>query len=91
MTLIIYDITNDRLRTRLADYLKSRGLKRIQKSAFIGPLTDSERKEIAAKIYKMIKGQKANVQIFPLTWASYKHRLILGIPTVEEEEESPIL
>lgn len=35
--LISYDITEDRLRTRLAKYLRQQGCQRLQKSVFLSP------------------------------------------------------
>lgn len=37
MVLVMYDITNDDLRTVISRYLMERGLVRIQKSVFLGP------------------------------------------------------
>jgi len=42
--LIIYDIKNDRLRTKISNTLKDWGLERIQYSVFIGDLTSDQRR-----------------------------------------------
>lgn len=34
--MIVYDISNDRLRTKVAKYLEEKGFSRFQKSAFMG-------------------------------------------------------
>jgi CRISPR-associated protein Cas2 len=47
IVLIIYDISDDRLRYRIAEILKDQGLTRIQRSAFIGELTPQERDDLA--------------------------------------------
>lgn len=36
--LISYDISEDRLRTRLAKYLRQQGCQRLQKSVFLSPI-----------------------------------------------------
>lgn len=40
--LISYDISEDRLRTRLAKYLRQQGCQRLQKSVFLSPAYPSK-------------------------------------------------
>jgi len=88
LTLIIYDITDDELRNRIASFLKSKGLKRIQKSAFIGELTNNERINVEAGLKLLVKNyERVNIQIFPLTPASYNQRSVIGVELNYEEEE----
>lgn len=87
LTLVIYDITDDELRNRVSSFLKFKGLKRIQKSAFLGDLSHSERMNLEAGIRRLIKDAKANVQIYPLTPTSYNQRTVIGIEMIYEEEE----
>ncbi|TDA40323.1 MAG: CRISPR-associated endonuclease Cas2 [Candidatus Methanomethylicota archaeon] len=91
MTLVIYDIENDKLRSDVANFLKSKGLKRIQYSAFIGCLTDSQRIDLIAGLRRLVKDGRNNVQIFPLTQASYNMRTIIGSPLYDEAEEEDIV
>lgn len=86
ITLVIYDIPDDRLRYRVASFLKSMGLKRVQKSAFAGPLTASQRANLIAGLRRLIKGQEANIQVYPLTQASFNSRVVLGVELKYEEE-----
>lgn len=87
LTLIIYDITDDELRNKVASFLKSKGLKRIQKSAFLGELTSSERVNVEAGLRIIIKGyERVNIQIFPLTPASYNQRSVIGAEMTYDEE-----
>lgn len=46
MTLVIYDISDDSVRLRIANLCKSFGLNRIQRSAFLGDIPSSRRKEL---------------------------------------------
>jgi len=91
LTLVIYDIENDKLRSDVAEFLKSRGLKRIQYSAFIGPLTDSQRMDVVAGLRRLTKGYKANIQVYPLTPASYNMRVVIGVPMYDEAEEDRLV
>ena len=87
ITLVIYDIPDDNLRLKVAKYLRSRGLRRIQKSAFAGPLSSSGRVELVAGLRRIVEGQKVNIQVYPLTPASYRQRVIIGVELDYEEEE----
>ncbi len=86
LTLIIYDITEDEVRLRVADFLKVKGLKRIQKSAFIGDLTSSQKADIEAFLRRLVKNARANIQIYPLTPASYNMRIVIGVEISYDEE-----
>lgn len=88
ITLVIYDITDNELRQTVAKYLKQKGLKRIQKSAFAGPLTSSQRSEIVAGLSRIIRGKdKVNIQIYPLSPSSFNQRIILGVEIDYEKED----
>ncbi|PUA32657.1 MAG: CRISPR-associated endonuclease Cas2 [Candidatus Terraquivivens tikiterensis] len=87
LTLIIYDITDDELRSKVASFLKSKGLKRIQKSAFIGELSSSERVNVEAGLKLLVKNNdRVNIQIYPLTPAVYNQRSVIGVELNYEEE-----
>ena len=91
ITLVIYDITEDDVRLRVAKFLRSKGLTRIQKSAFIGNLTVSQRKDVENGLAKLIFGKKANIQIFPLTPASYSQRVVLGVELKYDDQDRLIV
>ncbi len=91
MTLVIYDIEDDKLRNEVANFLKSKGLKRIQYSAFIGSLTDSQRMDLIAGLRRLIRGGRNNAQVYPLTQASYNMRVIIGNPLYDEAKEEDIV
>ena len=77
--MIIYDISSDELRGRVASFLKTMGLKRVQKSAFAGLLTHSRRVEVIAGLRKLAKEGPVNIQVYPLTPASFNQREIIGV------------
>ncbi len=90
--LVIYDISDDNLRTQIAQFLKSKGLKRIQRSAFLGPATPSLIREVEAGIRRLVRGYEGvNIQIFTLTPASYRSRVVIGDLKYDEEEGESIL
>ncbi|MCI0445126.1 CRISPR-associated endonuclease Cas2, partial [bacterium] len=53
--LLIYDIEDDRLRTKLADLCKDFGLERIQYSAFFGQLSRNHREELALRCEQLLE------------------------------------
>ena len=81
--LVIYDITDDNLRNKVANVLMAYGLVRVQKSAFLGKLTSEQLKDLRARIQRMIKGERANIQFYPLCPHCYIRRQEIGVPTVE--------
>jgi len=66
ISLVIYDIPDDKLRARIADICLDYGLDRIQYSAFLGELNHNRQEEILQKIRRQIGKKEANVQLFPI-------------------------
>ncbi len=69
--LLIYDISHDGTRSKIADACLDYGLARIQYSAFLGQLTSAHRRELLLRIRERLGEHGANIQVFPLdekTW-----------------------
>lgn len=66
ISVLIYDIPDDKLRAKVADICLDYGLERIQFSAFLGELNHNRQEEILQKIKRRIGQQQANVQLFPI-------------------------
>jgi CRISPR-associated protein Cas2 len=64
--VLIYDIENDRLRTRAADICLDYGLERIQFSAFFGKLNRNRREELALKLRNEIGKESARIRMIPV-------------------------
>ncbi|MEM4610896.1 MAG: CRISPR-associated endonuclease Cas2 [Thermoproteota archaeon] len=84
-TLVIYDITDDNLRNAVSEVCKNFGLSRIQKSAFLGDLVSSARKELKAKLQRTLGEAEGNIQIFVLCNACISLREIIGRYVVPQE------
>ena len=80
--LLIYDITHDGTRTKVADACLDYGLQRIQYSAFFGELSHIHQRELLVKIERRIGKHGANVQLFPLDEKSWSGRRV-----IEHEEK----
>jgi CRISPR-associated protein Cas2 len=83
---VIYDISDNKRRFEMAAALKRLGLTRIQRSAFIGPYSSSIVSDIKNVARKIIDPQTDNVQIYPLTPASYRLRVVIGHEFSETQE-----
>ena len=64
--ILIYDIEDDKLRTRTADICMNYGLERIQFSAFFGKLNRNRRQELSLRLQRELGNQSARVRIIPI-------------------------
>jgi CRISPR-associated protein Cas2 len=64
--LLIYDVEDDRVRTRVADACLDYGLERIQFSAFFGKLNRNRRQELALRLLREIGKHSARVRMMPI-------------------------
>jgi len=85
--LVIYDITPDEIRYKIASICKDFGLIRIQKSAFLGILTGERRKEMRVRMERVMKGVKGNIQIFQIPEPYVALREVIGEVEEYGEEE----
>jgi CRISPR-associated protein Cas2 len=66
MTFVIYDITDTKVRTKMAEACLDKGLERIQFSAFRGPLTQTQRKELTKKLEFLLGKGAGRVFVVPI-------------------------
>jgi CRISPR-associated protein Cas2 len=64
--VLIYDIENDRLRTRASEMCLDYGLQRIQFSAFFGRLNRNRRQELAMKLKNEMGDESARIRMIPI-------------------------
>lgn len=76
-TMLIYDIEDDRLRTRVADICMDYGLGRIQYSAFFGKLNRNRRQELALRLRNEIGQESARVRMIPVCEEDLKEMWLL--------------
>jgi CRISPR-associated protein Cas2 len=75
--LLIYDISHDGVRAKVADACLDYGLQRIQYSAFMGELSWIHQKELLLQIKRRIGKHDANIQLFPLDEKSWTSRRVI--------------
>ncbi len=76
--LVVYDISNDTLRNRIAEILKDFGLERIQKSAFLGELTSEERKDLKTILQSEDLEKNDRIDIFPICDRDLKMHVVIA-------------
>jgi CRISPR-associated protein Cas2 len=64
--LVIYDLEEDRLRTRASEICLDYGLERIQFSAFFGKLNRNRRQELSLRLQREVGTQSARIRVIPV-------------------------
>lgn len=89
ISLIIYDIPSDKLRSKVADICQDYGLDRIQFSAFLGEINHNRREELLQKIKRKIGKKQANVQLFPICDKDVRLRQMVVVNENNERTDKP--
>lgn len=84
--LLIYDISHDGARTKVADACLDYGLERVQYSAFLGELSYVHQRELLLQIKRRIGKHAANIQLFPLDEKSWSARRTIEQTNSAEEK-----
>lgn len=91
--LIFYDITDNGLRNDIANFLKKKGLHRVQYSVFFGELTSSQLRDVEAGLRIIIKNYKVkslderiSVIIVPVTQTQFDKRIVISKEKGEKKE-----
>lgn len=64
--LLIYDITHDGTRTKVARACEDYGLDRVQFSAFVGTLSRLHQRELMGRIRHVMRHQVGVVTLYPI-------------------------
>lgn len=72
--LLIYDIPDDRIRAKIADFCLDYGLDRVQYSAFIGELSRHHQEELMLKVCKRLGKSAGRINIFAICKADWESR-----------------
>ena len=74
----MYDIKDDKARTRVAKCCKQAGLYRVQYSVFLGTLTASQKDSLELEIQDQIDEEVDSVYIFPMSKNELQSTTLLG-------------
>jgi CRISPR-associated protein Cas2 len=77
-TLLVYDITDDRIRTKIANICQDYGLDRIQYSAFYGRMNRTHQEELMRRVRRLVKNLPAKVQLIPIGQTEWDKRIEIG-------------
>ncbi|MFU8767761.1 MAG: CRISPR-associated endonuclease Cas2 [Candidatus Methanoperedens sp.] len=78
MLWVVYDITENSIRRKIANLCLDKGLYRVQKSVFLGNLNSNERDSLAVECEDLIDLDVDSVYIFPMDNDSFRKVKLLG-------------
>lgn len=81
--IVVYDVSDDKARAKLAELLQKKGLTRIQRSAFVGELSKTELKDLLRKARQLIDEVNDVLHIIPICRYDWSKRIIMGRPLNE--------
>ncbi|MCA9943101.1 MAG: CRISPR-associated endonuclease Cas2 [Ardenticatenaceae bacterium] len=73
--LLIYDIPDDRIRTKVADKCLDYGLDRVQFSAFSGNISRNLQEELFLQVTDLLSDEAGNIQLLPICGKDWSNRL----------------
>lgn len=77
--LVLYDISNDRIRTKIATACEDYGLDRIQYSAFYGKLSRNHQEELMLLAGTILKNEMGRIQLIPISQTEWDKRIEVGV------------
>ena len=80
MVLVVYDVSDTAKRTRLAKTLEKMGLRRIQRSAFIGSMSYARALDVARASEAVIDKETDVVHVVPLCHSDWRKTIVVGTP-----------
>ena len=75
--LLVYDIPDDRKRTKIAGACLDYGLDRIQFRSFQGWLLPTQQEELFLKMKKILGKKEGNIQMFPVCADDWVKRKVI--------------
>lgn len=78
ITWVLYDIENDRARTRASKCCKQAGLYRVQLSVFLGEIGTNEKDALQLQLEELINADRDKVYIFPMSRDELRQTALLG-------------
>ena len=78
LTWVVYDISNDRTRTKIANRCLDYGLYRVQKSVFLGDIALNRIEEIILFSRELMNLETDSVYLFPMCQEDFDKVRIVG-------------
>lgn len=73
--IVVYDIANNKIRTKVADICEDYGLDRVQYSAFAGDLARVHQEEMMEKIGHRLGKLPGKIYLYPICEKDWQHRI----------------
>ena len=86
LTVVVYDISDNTSRLYLIKKLQYFGLKRLQKSVFIGYLEANERLDLADDVESYLSSDSDSIIIFPICESCKRSILIQGDADIPQND-----
>lgn len=78
ITWILYDIEDDKARTKVAKHCRQAGLYRVQLSCFLGEIDTHKLDTLQLQIESLINEDVDKVYIFPMNKVQLQQSILLG-------------
>ena len=91
LSLLVYDITEDRNRTKIADACLDCGLDRFQNSAYAGYLDRNGQEELMLKIEALLDDTPGSIVLVALDKGAWSKRIVIGQELMREVERGRIV
>ena len=92
--VIVYDISDDRLRRLVEKVCKEYGLSHIQRSAFVGFLSESARKSLYVELQNIMESMEyegeVSIRIYRIQKRDYANKLCIGRISGYDDDPEPI-
>ncbi len=75
---VMYDIEDDKVRTKVAKLCKQAGFYRVQFSVFLGSIDANQKDTLELQIREKIDEEKDSVYIFPMSKNELQATVLLG-------------
>jgi len=75
---VMYDIKEDRARTKIAKACEQAGLYRVQYSVFLGTIGKNEKDTLELQIEELMNEEDDSVYIFPMSSDELKATVLMG-------------
>ncbi len=75
---VMYDIEDDKVRSKVAKLCKQAGLYRVQFSVFLGSVDANQKDTLELQIREQIDEEKDSVYIFPMSKNELQATVLLG-------------
>ncbi len=75
---VLYDIEDDKIRSKIAKFCKQAGLYRVQFSVFLGTIDLNQKNILRLQIEALIDVEKDSLYIFPMSKSELQSTALLG-------------